>query len=198
LKKLEEMYLDANPLTHLPGGIAIENVLKKRIKNRVAFAFCLVDLDHFKVFNDHYGYGTGNKVIITTSHIIEKSVELYGSKNDFVGHIGGDDFVIITSHQHYKKICQFVVKTFDDKIPQFYEKKDLKKGFIKAISRAGKQEKFPIMSISIAVVTNKKQKFRHHIQVSEVAAELKNYVKSYPYSLFLEDRRKTDGVHEPP
>ena len=94
---LEEMYTDASPLTHLPGGIAIENVLKKRIETGDPLSFCLLDLDHFKALNDFYGYAQGNIVIITAANIIEDSVKKFGDSNDFVGHIGGDDFVVMTT-----------------------------------------------------------------------------------------------------
>jgi len=193
LKSLEEMYRDANPLTRLPGGIAIENVLKKRINSTTPIAFCLVDLDHFKIFNDYYGYAKGNRVIKKTTEIIETAVEKHGTKNDFIGHIGGDDFVVITSIKHFKAICQSIIKTFDQLIIEFYDKKDIEQGYILAKSRAGKKKKFKVMSISIAVVTNKVKKFKHHIEVGEIAAELKNYAKSFPYSLYIVDRRRNNS-----
>lgn len=193
LKNLEEMYRDANPLTRLPGGIAIENVLKKRINASTPIAFCLVDLDHFKIFNDYYGYAKGNRVIKKTAEIIETAVEKYGTKNDFIGHIGGDDFVIMTSIKHFKAICQSIIKTFDQLIREFYDKKDVEQGYILAKSRTGKKKKFKVMTISIAVVTNKVKKFKHHIEVGEIAAELKNHAKSFPYSLYIVDRRRNNS-----
>lgn len=97
LEKIEEMYLDASPLTRLPGGIAIENVLKRRIESGRPLAFCVLDLDNFKSFNDHYGYAHGNVVLKETAKIIETATRSKGSQDDFVGHVGGDDFVVITS-----------------------------------------------------------------------------------------------------
>jgi diguanylate cyclase (GGDEF)-like protein len=190
LNNLEAMYLDASPLTHLPGGIAIENVLKKRINSGMSIAFCLIDLDHFKVFNDYYGYERGNKVIRKTAQLIEKATEKYGNKNDFIGHIGGDDFVIISSIKQYKKICNYIIRSFDRMILEFYDPRDAKNRFIKAKSRLGRSKKFPVMTISIAVVTNKANKYKHHVEVGEVAAELKNYAKSLPHSTLMADRRK--------
>lgn len=194
LKNIEEMYLDANPLTRLPGGVAIENVLKKRMSAGTPIAFCLIDLDHFKIFNDHYGYSQGNKVIIATAKLIEDAIEKYGNKNDFVGHIGGDDFVMVTALKRFKKICEFIIKSFDQMILQYYDQKDLEKGYIEAKSRSGKHNKFSIMSISIAVVTTKGNRFKHHVRVIEVATELKNYAKSIPKSLFIVDRRKRNSL----
>ena len=191
LKRLEEMYLDTSPLTHLPGGIAIENVLKKRINSGSLFAFCLVDLDNFKAFNDHYGYARGNQVIKNTAEIIEKAVKKHGTEKTFYGHIGGDDFVVISSVERYEKICKFIVDRFDKTVPELYDPKDVKKGFITRETRKGAKEKFPIMTISIGVVTNKKRILKHVVQVGEIAAEVKNYAKSKPGSMYYVDRRKS-------
>ncbi len=98
LKRLEEMYLDTSPLTRLPGGVAIESVMNKRIAANAPIAFCLMDIDNFKAYNDHYGYAKGNEIIQKTASIIGNAVEKYGNPDDFTGHIGGDDYVVITSH----------------------------------------------------------------------------------------------------
>jgi diguanylate cyclase (GGDEF)-like protein len=190
LKRLEEMYLDTSPLTHLPGGIAIENVLKKRIGSGILFAFCLIDLDNFKAYNDHYGYARGNQVIKNTAQIIEKAVKKHGTDETFYGHIGGDDFVVISSVDQYEKICRFIVNSFDKTVDKLYDSKDLKQGFIICETRKGAKKKFPIMTISIGIVTNKRRQLKHVVQVGEIAAEVKNYAKSKPGSLYYVDRRK--------
>jgi diguanylate cyclase (GGDEF)-like protein len=190
LKRLEEMYLDTSPLTHLPGGIAIENVLKKRIDSGALFAFCLIDVDNFKAYNDHYGYARGNQVIKNTARIIEEAVKRHGTDETFYGHIGGDDFVVISSIDRYAKICSFIVDEFDKTVGTLYDPKDLQQGAIEIKSRKGIKKKFPIMTVSIGVVTNKKDRFEHVVQVGEIAAEVKNYAKSKPGSLYLVDRRK--------
>lgn len=192
LKRLEEMYLDTSPLTHLPGGIAIENVLKKRIESGQLFAFCLIDLDNFKAYNDHYGYARGNQVLKNTAQIIEKAVKKYGTEEAFIGHIGGDDFVAISSIDRYAVICKTIVDEFDQNVDSLYDAKDLRLGHIIRKSRTGEENKFPLMTISIGVVTNKRRKFRHFVQVGEIAAEVKNYAKSKPGSLYYVDRRKGD------
>jgi diguanylate cyclase (GGDEF)-like protein len=190
LKRLEEMYLDTSPLTHLPGGIAIENILKKRIDSGNLFAFSLVDLDNFKAYNDHYGYARGNQVIKNTAQIIEKAVKKHGTDETFYGHIGGDDFVVISPIDQYVKICRFIVDRFDKTVDKLYDPKELRQGFIIRKTRQGGEEKFPIMTISIGVVTNQKRQFKHVVQVGEIAAEVKNYAKSKPGSLYYVDRRK--------
>ncbi len=192
LKLLEEMYLDASPLTRLPGSIAIENVLKKRIEAGNPLAFCYIDMDNFKVFNDRYGYSRGNDVIMTTSRIIEKCVTEVGTLDDFVGHVGGDDFIVITTPEYFRKSCDSIIETFDKTIPAFYDTRDLNKGFIVGKPRQGEESKFPIMSVSIAVVTNLERTLTSSIQVGEIAAELKEYAKSIPGSVYVVDRRRKD------
>jgi GGDEF domain-containing protein len=190
LKMLEEMYLDASPLTRLPGGIAIENILKRRIESRMPIAFCVIDLDNFKAFNDHYGYAHGNLVIRETARIIESVVKEKGAPDDFVGHIGGDDFVAITTPDYMREISSGIIKNFDQRILQFYDQKDRTSGFILGKNRQGQEMQFPLMTISIAIVTNEQHAFKDPIQVSEIAAELKDYAKTITSSVYVVDKRR--------
>ena len=192
LKKLEEMYKDASPLTGLPGGIAIENVMKKRIKENEKIAFCLMDLDNFKAYNDHYGYAKGNDIIVATAKLIDKAVEKLGKDDDFIGHIGGDDFVLISGSDSYNKICKYIVEGFDRMAPSFYDEEDRLKGYIEGEDRHGNERRFPLASISIAVVTNANRKLENHIQFGEIAADLKEYAKSMDGSVYVVDHRRND------
>jgi GGDEF domain-containing protein len=193
LKQLEEMYLDTSPLTRLPGGVAIENVMKKRIAAKAPIAFCLMDIDNFKAYNDHYGYAKGNDVIQATAAIISEAVARYGHDDDFIGHIGGDDYVLITIPELYPRICQAVIDTFDKTIPGFYDEEDRQRGHILGENRQGQEVKFPLATLSIAVVTNIKRKFRNHIQYGEVAAEMKEHAKTVAGSIFMVDQRGDDS-----
>jgi GGDEF domain-containing protein len=190
LKCLEEMYLDANPLTHLPGSIAIESVLNKRLKEDTPLTFCLLDLSHFKAFNDRYGYAKGNEVIQATAKIVTDAVHATGDEGAFAGHIGGDDFVLILPHERYEKICLAIIESFDKTIPDFYDPEDRQRGYIQGQTRQGQKVSFPIMTLAIAIVTNQNHRLQNHIQVGEIAAELKNYAKSFPRSIFVVDRRR--------
>jgi GGDEF domain-containing protein/CHASE3 domain sensor protein len=191
LGNLEEMYLDASPLTRLPGGIAIENVLKRRLESEHPLAFCVLDLDNFKAFNDHYGYAHGNDVIKETAHIIEDAVKSQGSPEDFVGHIGGDDFVVITTPAMMRGISAEIIKQFDGRIPDFYNQGDRKNGFIFGKSRYGEAMRFPLMTLSIAIVTNEQHKLSNPLETSELAAELKDYAKTIARSVYVVDKRRT-------
>jgi len=191
LKKLEEMYLDASPLTRLPGGIAIENVLKKRLESKLSLAFCVLDLDNFKAFNDRYGYANGSEVIKETAKIIENAVKSKGGADDFIGHVGGDDFVVITTPERMREISSEVTTAFDKRIPLFYEPADRERGYIQGKTRQGVEMQFPIMTISIAIVTNERRELTNPLEASEIAAELKDYAKTLPGSVFVVDKRRS-------
>jgi GGDEF domain-containing protein len=184
------MSLDANPLTHLPGSIAIEKVVNQKLKEETSMAFCQLDLSHFKAFNDRYGYARGNEVIQATAKIVSEAVKAQGNEASFVGHIGGDDFVVITSAEKYEKICLAVIDAFDRRVPDFYDLEDQQRGYIQGETRQGQKVSFPIMTLAIAVVTNQYHKLKSHIQIGEIAAELKNYAKSFSRSMLVVNRRK--------
>jgi diguanylate cyclase (GGDEF)-like protein len=190
LRKLEEMYLDASPLTRLPGGIAIENVLKKRLDSNLPIAFCVLDLDNFKAFNDRYGYANGSEVIKETAKIIEGVVKVKGTSDDFIGHVGGDDFVVITTPSAMLQISSEIISQFDQRISSFYDPADQQQGYILGKTRQGVEMQFPIMTISIAIVTNEHRKLTNPLEASEIAAELKDYAKTIPKSVYVVDKRR--------
>lgn len=188
-KGYEELCLDASPLTRLPGNIAIERALMERIRRRDHFALCYADLDDFKAFNDHYGYAQGSEVIKATGNLIHEAKRLFGDAEDFVGHIGGDDFVIITSPQNVEKICERIVSEFDRIIPEFYSREDRDRGYVEGVDRYGEVRRFPLMTISIAVVSDVKRNLRAPTEIAKLAAEIKEFVKEMPGSNYLVDRR---------
>ncbi len=192
LATLEKRNLDTNPLTRLPGGATIETVLETRLEQKEPVAFCLVDIDNFKAFNDRYGYATGNSVIKETADIIQTAVDSSGTDNNFVGHIGGDDFVFMTVPEKFESICLEIIRRFDARVPKFYTIEDAERGYIESTSRQGENRQFPIMTVSIAVVTNADKKECNHIRFGEIAAELKKKAKTVNGSVFVVDQRR-DG-----
>lgn len=193
LGQLESSYVDSSPLTRLPGGIAIENILKQRLETRRVIAFCMCDLDNFKSFNDRYGYAKGNEVIKATAEIIVAAVSANGCEDDFVGHIGGDDFAVIVTPGRAVAICETIIREFDRNVLSFYSAEDRARGYISGRTRQGMEVRFPIMSISIAVVTNENIRQMNHIELSEIAAEIKEHAKSLPGSVYVVNRRKEDS-----
>jgi diguanylate cyclase (GGDEF)-like protein len=191
LKRLEQQNLDTSPLTRLPGGVFIEKKLNQRIALNQPIAFCLLDIDNFKSFNDRYGYAKGNQVIKTTAAIIRKAVIELGSTTDFIGHVGGDDFVVITTPNHYDRICRSIVRIFDKTIPDLYDAEDRQRGYIIGENRQGQNVSFPLASISIAVVTNVHRQVVNYIHFGEISAEIKQRAKAVAGSNYIVDQRET-------
>ena len=181
--------LGVNPTTRLPGTNVIEREISKRIKRGQNFAACYADLDNFKAYNDYYGYHYGDSLIKMTSEII-RDVVYSSTKGGFVGHIGGDDFVFIIPPEKIHTICDEIIKIFDRMIIRRYKKEDVLRGFIVTINRRGKKERFPIMTLSIAVIVNQKRMFRHLGEISHMIADLKSYTKTLPGSNYFIERRK--------
>jgi GGDEF domain-containing protein len=181
--------LGVNPTTRLPGTSIIEREIARRIKRGLKFAACYADLDDFKAYNDYYGYHYGDRLIKMTSEIIRDAV--YGlSKNSFVGHIGGDDFVFIIPPEKIDSVCGRIIKAFDRIIVREYKKEDVKRGYIVTENRRGEKESFPMMTLSIAVLVNQERMFRHLGEISHMITDLKKYTKSLPGSNYFVERRK--------
>ncbi|MBQ9314692.1 MAG: diguanylate cyclase [Clostridia bacterium] len=177
-------------LTGLPGNIQIENELKRRISSRSQYAVMYIDLDNFKAYNDKYGFMNGDEVIKFTSDVIQEAVQKYGVKGDFVGHVGGDDFVTVVNYENAKKIARYIIKKFDTEIVQFYTEDDVSKGYIKVLNRKGKLEKYAIMTITVAMLSNKFKKYVTPLEIGEDGASIKKKAKTIEGSTFLEDKRK--------
>jgi diguanylate cyclase (GGDEF)-like protein len=185
--------LEANPLTRLPGNVSIMNELDRRLSGKQLFAVCYADLDKFKAYNDTYGFEHGDEVIKETARILIRAMQKYGNPDDFIGHIGGDDFVLVTTPQAADKICKKIIVDFEKAVPSFYNEADRKKGFILAHDRKGKEQKIPLLSISIGVVTNESRKISHVAQIGQIGAELKEAAKRLERSNYIKDKRLDKG-----
>ncbi len=179
----------ANPLTGLPGNVAIERELRTRIDRGEQFAFMYLDLDNFKAYNDYYSFRKGDEVIKLTASIILSAVSLEGSGHDFVGHVGGDDFILIIDSACAESVAQEIIREFDEKAPKLYKAEDRERGYIETQDRAGNVTRFPLMSVTIAAVTNYGGALGHVGEISQKAAELKSLGKKSPGSLVVWERR---------
>jgi diguanylate cyclase (GGDEF)-like protein len=168
----------SNPLTGLPGAIYIEEQASRRLDHNSPVAMCYADLDYFKAFNDKYGYNRGDNVIRILATILNEGVSMFGRKGDFVGHVGGDDFVMIIHPDTIDKVCQYVTKNFDTLIPFQYDEDDMDRGYIQAVNRQGETMDFPLMTVSIGVVSNENKDIKTYLDMTELAAEMKEYAKS--------------------
>ncbi len=188
LKILEERNLDASPLTGLPGNRAIEREIEKRLRTKEPFSLCHVDLDNFKPFADKYGYAWGSEVIKEVARMLDEKMKAIDHRNDFLGHIGGDDFVVISAPPEAERICRELVSGFDERIRKFYTQQDREQGFFIGLDRKGVQQNFPLISVTIAIVTDDGTRFRGPLDMAEAAARLKEYAKTLPGSNYVTEK----------
>lgn len=185
-----------NPLTGLPGNVSIEWEINKRLRGKEKFAVCYIDMDNFKAYNDKYGYELGDNIIKFLGRIIVDSVSVYGGRNDFIGHIGGDDFILITTVEKLKNVLNDIIMEFDGQIINWYNNEDRKRRYIEIPSRQGLFQRFKIMTLSIGVAHNEARDLYSLVQISEIATELKGFAKRRNLdnpknvSSFAIDRRK--------
>lgn len=187
---------EANPLTGLPGNRAIEREIGERIQAREPFGFLYVDIDRFKSFNDCYGYSRGDQAISFLAGVLVGCSRKYGSDRDFVGHVGGDDFVLITEPDFSGDLARRVIEEFDAGVASLHDPKDVVLGHLKVQSRTGSVECIPLITLTVALVENAKDRFEHPGQVSDTTAELKRYGKSLIYSVVVRERRSPTGESE--
>lgn len=180
----------ANPLTGLPGGIVVEDTLKAKLKGKEPFVMGHVDIDNFKSFNDKYGYLKGDRIIMQTAYMLNTAVRSAGNSGDLVAHIGGDDFVIVTTPDKYNRICENFICMFDTIAPFHYSRDDRQNGYIVSKGRTNRIRNIPIMSVTIALVLkNSWEELNTIIELNERIAEVKQYLKKMPGSKYMADRR---------
>lgn len=183
--------VSVHPGTRLPGTAQIERDIGERMRSGQKFAVCYADLDHFKEYNDRYGYNEGDRVIRMLARILRDVVKAY-EPDGFIGHIGGDDFIFNVSLGKMKVCCEEVLGVFDELIPYQYTEADREAGYFLGRDRRGNILWVPLMTLSIGVVTNEIRTFTHTARVSELATEMKAFAKKQSGSVYAVDRR-SDG-----
>jgi PleD family two-component response regulator len=184
--------LQANPLTRLPGNNEIDQTIRTSIRAGLKFAVCHADINSFKTYNDRYGFTAGDRVLIFTAELLTRAVSEQGDpEHDFVGHIGGDDFIIVVAPERVEPICSAVVQGFDAGVPSFYDEQDLARGGVVTVDRLRKTVFSPLATISIAVVSSDGHNFSHPAQIAQAAAEIKTFLKKSEHgtSRYMVDRR---------
>ena len=190
-----EMAKGANPLTGLPGGVTLERAIEQRCGQGHSASLIYVDLDHFKAFNDAYGFDQGDQMLSLLARILVWAGKRHGEAQSMVGHVGGDDFVVLTSPERAERLCRAVVRCFRRLVPRLYSREDRERGYILAKGRDGRAGRFPLVSVSLGIVD-----CRGCADLAEIgrrAAEVKRYAKSKPGNVYVRDRRGPLGLAEP-
>jgi diguanylate cyclase (GGDEF)-like protein len=181
----------ASPLTGLPGNLSINGEVESRLAKGEPFAFLQLDIDFFKAFNDRYGYARGDQAIQSVARILLEVVQRHGDAS-FVGHIGGDDFVVLTRPDIAEEVGREILQAFDAAVPALYDPADREKGHVEVHNRRHVLERFPLMSLTIALVATDRTPVSHLAQLTDIAQELKAHGKSMPGSVLIKDRRSPD------
>jgi diguanylate cyclase (GGDEF)-like protein len=147
-----EQNLDADSLTRLPGNAALRRQLQRRLQDGVGCAVAYIDVDHFKAYVDNYGFEKAAVVIRGVAQIVQLAAKAHGHPDDFIGHIGGDDFLLIAHSATAKKVCQHLLEEFDRSVSNYYNATDLASGYIEGSDRYGTARRFPLLSLSIAII----------------------------------------------
>jgi diguanylate cyclase (GGDEF)-like protein len=187
LERLNKMALDANPITGLPGNNTIAETITCAIEKKQPLSVIYADLDNFKAFNDKYGFARGDKVLFFTSKLLKQSVK--STPDSFIGHIGGDDFIILVPANLMKDVSKKVCQLFDEGIVEFYDEEDQSRGHILAKDRTGKNCTFPIISISMGIVNLSISDYETYLEVNDVCAEVKKAAKEIKGSSICFDKR---------
>ncbi|MBD3245700.1 MAG: HAMP domain-containing protein [Candidatus Omnitrophica bacterium] len=189
LDKMKRQAEDANPLTKLPGNVLIREEIEMRIQNKEKFAVVYCDLDNFKAFNDKYGIGKGDEAIKLTGEIFKRAVEHKGESDDFIGHEGGDDFLLVCRLSRVEEVANYIIEEFDVRIRDLYDKEDKAQGYIIATGRDGVKRQFSIMTISLAGITNGRRELHSYGEITNIAAEVKKKAKNQERSCLVFDER---------
>lgn len=188
LLKRNKQKMDCNPLTRLPGNPSIQARVEQEIASGRTFAVLYCDLNNFKSFNDKYGFEAGDRVLKTESQIIVSAA--MQDPASFVGHIGGDDFIVVCSFDKADAIAQEITSKTDAVAPSFYNEEDLTNGYMISTNRKGETEKFNFLSIGIGIVHNTKKPLTSFAMVSNIGSELKCLAKKHENgSFYVMDRR---------
>ncbi len=191
LIKLLNRNRTVSPLTGLPGNSQIQAEMQERLEKGEKYALMYIDLDNFKAYNDTYGFSNGDEIIKLTANIITKNVLKKGrNARNFVGHIGGDDFVALVEDNDYERICQNIIAEFDKSIEKYFTKEDIERGYLEVENRKGLIEPFPLTTISIGVVEVTNDRFKNTLEIGEAGAAVKHLAKTIWGSTYVIDRRK--------
>ncbi len=198
--RLQRRVNPVNHLTGLPAGARIEQAITRQLQSGERWALLYFDLDNFKAYNDTYGPFTGDELIKLMGRIATEVLREHGSSADFLGHIGGDDFVMVTTPNRVEPLCDQLIVRWDSESRAFYPEEDRARGAFYGKDRSGVHQFLPLVAVSIAVVSNMHRPIRTIEEVSLIAAEVKAKAKSLPGSSYYIDQRsgpRDPAPHDP-
>ena len=197
VQRLREVAIDSNPLTHLPGNNTIMEVIQDAIDCNFDLGLIYTDLDNFKSYNDAYGFSAGDDILMFTAEVLREVLQEECGGDGFLGHIGGDDFVLMVQLHEMERVGEAIVTKFDGGIKGHYSTEDQANGGIIAPDRNGKMQEFPFVAISMGGLELLRRKFTRYVEVATACAEVKHAAKSVPGSNLFVDKRAVNQPAEP-
>ncbi|MGL5435398.1 MAG: GGDEF domain-containing response regulator [Lachnospiraceae bacterium] len=185
LTRLERVR-NLNPLSWLKGNNDINKEMERRIENGQPFAVLYTDLNGFKAYNDIYGFMRGDDLIRMTANVLTNVIADYGVEDDFVGHIGGDDFVVMTYPEYAVKFAETIIERFETEKCGYFDDQDLEHGYLLSVDRKGVAEKFPLVGVAVAILVCKNQERLTPQDIGQAAAAVKKEVKMLKKSAYLQ------------
>lgn len=178
-----------NPLSGLPGNLSIAHEIDARLADGSDVACLYVDVDHFKDFNDRHGFARGDDLIAHLADLLGQTIGDIGD-DTFIGHVGGDDFVVLAPAERAEELAGRIIARFDASIPAQYDAEDQSRGWVEAPDRRGRMRRVPFVTISIGVVPFRPERFNGATEVARAAAEMKEVAKRRVGSGYAMDRRR--------
>lgn len=170
--------LSTDSLTRLPGNVPTREQIHRRLAEARHFALCYLDIDNFKSFVDRYGYERASRAIAAVARMIERAVREAGRPSDFVGHIGGDDFVCLAGPDRARPICERTLDLFAKRIPDLYDEQDRERGYVVAHDRDGNAGQFPLITLSAVIIPCSATPGCTAVTLADLVARLKAEVKA--------------------
>jgi diguanylate cyclase (GGDEF)-like protein len=170
-------FCSLSPLTGLPGGLQLEHAIDNTLKSVHPWSILYLDLDNFKAYNDVYGFLAGNDMILLVSNICQQVVHEHGNVDDFVGHVGGDDFIVVTTSDRATLLSGYILKRYKQESASHYRQEDLERGSISGVDRKGRPYQFPLVSLSIGLLSRRGQRYYSVEEIGVLAAEAKRSAK---------------------
>jgi len=198
VERLREIAIDANPLTHLPGNNTIMTTIQQGVDQYLDVCVIYADLDNFKAYNDQYGFSKGDDLLLFTTETLHTALRYICSGEGFLGHVGGDDFVLVVPSNQAEPLGNEIIRSFDAGAPRFYGNDAAESGAISTKDRLGNITIVPLVSISLGGVHLRSRKFSNSIEVADVCAEVKRAAKNVKGSHLVTDRRQGEEQSKAP
>ncbi|GAA3511512.1 response regulator [Actinocatenispora rupis] len=189
LRRNREMR-ESSPLTGLPGNARILREIGERVRHDGRFALCYVDIDRFKSVNDAYGFVRGDEFISLLAHVLYEAVTAAGPPVPFLGHVGGDDFLVLCEPDQVDPVTARTIAAFESRVPELYDPADAAKGHLRLPDRRGQVHTYGLVTLSVGVASSRYRRFGDPREVVAVATEMKGVAKSHPGSYVAVDRRR--------